>query len=132
MTCPRCAALQERIEELEYELGVGNDVLKHHQLEKYFRIRPQIARILMVLYAAGGRCVPDIVLFERMGSPLGGEQIQVVKVQISRLRKAVPESVETIWGRGYRITDAGKRAIEAAPAFTEAPHVFQSDKGVSR
>jgi len=116
--CPGCEELRERIAWLESELGLQSELDLESRLERVMDSiraihvgRPQIARFMLALYAAKGRPVTHFQLLEAMP---GSEERQphFTAVIACRARKVFgADAIENIYGRGFRITQAGMARI---------------------
>lgn len=78
-------------------------------------IPPQHERLLRVLYkrpVATKEMLYHALYWDRPDCDLPSEKI--IDVQICKLRQRLPQAgVETVWGRGYRLSDEGRAWLEA-------------------
>ena len=112
MPCDRCAALEARIEDLEYELGfLSEDHVTKIRLA--FGITPSCAKVIGALYAAKGRVVDRWSLAARCGYE--GDKPKIVEVYISYANRKIGERmVNNVWGRGFKISERGAALVAAA------------------
>lgn len=84
-------------------------VVENHPVDKWSSFRDQERRLSMALYDAQGKTVTreslmSALYFDRTNpDEMPGDKI--IDVLIFKLRKKLPDgvSIETIWGRGYRM-----------------------------
>lgn len=106
MTCSHCEALQEEVAYLRSELGLRVDLDHQARLRQALSLRPQTARLILILHAARGRTVPRAQLEEALpGAEDRGSNY--LSVYVSFARKALGrDSIETVWGQGFRLSPA--------------------------
>ncbi|HTK34577.1 MAG TPA: winged helix-turn-helix domain-containing protein [Caulobacteraceae bacterium] len=120
--CPHCRAYRERAEEAEEAVrqlrgAFGGEPAEPLELPRAWRLTAaerQICRLLLSrtqLTLAG-----YMALRELEAGAAGAPQDKVFNVLISKLRKKLRPfgvEIETVWGEGYRIDPAQRRAILA-------------------
>ncbi len=114
------AAENERLK-LELALRDAEELSDREEDISYIRrtlgVSPQLAVALMRLYR--GRNVAYVTIEQLLSTVYGADSDQRndvnVKVLIHKLRaKLGARCIETEWGKGYRLTDAGVRRVESA------------------
>ena len=123
MNCPHCAEKDERIAWLESELGLQKDGDAYANLRNVLMTaRTPTSRhtgsagCVMALYHAKGRTMTRLQILEACPSPSGIEDRveKVVDVWICFARKSLGrEAIESVWGRGYRLTPMGVERVGA-------------------
>jgi len=124
MTCDRCAKFadllaerDERIACLEGELGLRANAEAMARLRSVWGVTPAEAQVLMHLHGAQGRLVNEKLIEDalpRNDHATDRSGYAIVKVYVSRLRtKLGRDVIETVWGRGYKITPEGMAKVEA-------------------
>jgi DNA-binding response OmpR family regulator len=123
MTCARCEELEEQVAYLKSELGLSNDVETSDRLRRAMRgtYRPTHASgacgLVLALYAAKGRLRAKWSLMEAIPPRNGGDDDRnpkIIDVYVSCARKGLGhDAIETVWGRGYRMTDVGMERVRA-------------------
>lgn len=108
------ASLELNLDRLQAFIEPFLAEIKVNPFEK-FKLSPVQERMAMALFQKGGGCVSKDTLLNAMYfDKLNHEpHFKTVEVFICHLRKKLyPEyRIETVWGRGYRMTqDAGPRA----------------------
>jgi DNA-binding response OmpR family regulator len=118
--CDACsdiiADLKAEIADLRTELGLAVTDDQITALRKRLGLSPNEAWALFALNQSG-----RVMRFEQLlahmparGDPLD-RGLDQVKTVISKVRHRVgPEVIETVWGVGYRITDAGREKVAEA------------------
>lgn len=114
--CARCDELEEEVAYYKSELG-GNLAADHVVAIKsamrggsaHGRACP--AKLVLSLYRAKGRTVTKLQLLEAIPPKDGGEDerdAKICDVWVCQARQFLgPEIIETVWGRGYRISAYG-------------------------
>jgi hypothetical protein len=107
--------LREQLEDAKTELAMLQRDIRHGRdeqdeilLQDRLGITPQQAAILFALYRAAPRTLGRLDLIEASNGLErdGGEG--VAGVQICRIRQRIgPERIETVWGRGFRMSEMG-------------------------
>jgi len=112
--------LEETIRQLKEEIGMVEKGARPHKLRKY-RITPDAFTILCLL--ANGKVARKELIFRTIYESQNREEptdtLATVRVQISKLKKAVQPlviTVENVWGVGYRLSDD---SLERAAALIE-------------
>lgn len=121
--CSRCDELEDRIAWLESELGIQRNLdlvsriaatIKDHGLQSK---RFGAAKLISALYLAKGRPLTTLQLMEAMPPRDFGEDERlpkIVTVYVCYARKHLGRGIiETIWGKGYRLTDEGVAMVDA-------------------
>ena len=111
--CEQIAELRARVEELEAMLGLSRDQDRIVGLSAC-GLRPAEARFMMALYAAKGRVVERGALLDVASLAPDYTRSNLVSVYASRLRARLGRDVIATTDRGYRITEVGIKACEAA------------------
>jgi len=113
--CQRCDDLQEEVRQLRRELGMIRNRNMAYRLRLKYGMTAQCADLLEALYGANGRVLSSEFLADTIPSDSRELDVDVVKVQICRVRKAIGrQAVENVRGLGYRITDLGKLMVQEA------------------
>lgn len=94
-TCPDCTTLQTRVEHLEKELGIRRRDQEIAALVHRLEVTATQARVLLRLYAAGGKLLSTDALMT-IASTTSAESL---KVTMSRLRKVLGD--DTIVSGAY-------------------------------
>lgn len=113
MVCLHCEALQKRVERLEKELGIRRYDQEIAALVTRLEVSAVGARIMLRLYAAGGKMVTNDALMTVSST----NSYDTMKVQICRLRKLLGEDVLETGPNGtacYRLTANGLSRVLAA------------------
>lgn len=111
-SCPRCAALSEKVAKLERELAVRQRDGEIGALMSAFDIGATNARLLYALYRGGGRVVSHQTLRSLIA---GDSHSNAVKVHVFRLKAALGEdAIEPYRGIGYGLTMHGMSRCLAA------------------
>ena len=119
--CDRCEELQESVAWLESELGIQRSADRVERIKSalfpYRRSgRGQAAYLLEALYAAKGKVMTKLQILEALPSPSRNEErgLKLVDVVVCIARASLGKgAIQTVWGLGYRMTDAGLEAIRA-------------------
>jgi hypothetical protein len=119
--CERCAELEERVAWLESELGIQGAAQRSRLLrealrdERGHRCRGG-ASLLAALYDAQGRPLNRQQLLDSLPT-LDGQVdrcAKVVDVYVCVIRKTLGQGIiSTVFGHGYRITEAGSEMVAA-------------------
>lgn len=124
--CDRCARLEERVAGLEdevaylrSEMGLSVSATRVGLVRAALKLRPGCCKMLLAMFDAKGRVLNRFQLAEAHAHPNGGDTLRAVNVHMCLIRKRLgQESIEGVWGVGYRLTDAGRdklaRILEAA------------------
>lgn len=116
MRCDRCDDMREQVRWLEKELAMRHAVDAQYAVARAFRITPGAATMLARLYAAAGGHVASWQLLEAT-APAGYDDDRdpkTVSVRICIIRRAMgPGVIETLYGKGYRLTDVGMARVAA-------------------
>lgn len=113
--CPNCARLREEIAQLRRELAYEVDLERVEEVRVGFEISPQEAQVLMGLYHAKGRALSHDQMLDTVPARGGLEREsgKIPAVYVSRLRRRLGEGIiNTVWGRGYRLTPEGVAVVE--------------------
>lgn len=106
----RIAELEAENEYLRSELGLAIELDRMGRLAHATGLTKSEAGMLLVL-AKTGRVMDRAHLHECI-SLWDGEDRKIVDVYVSRIRKKIPDSIETFWGLGYAISTQGKAYVE--------------------
>lgn len=107
----------ELVDEVAYlrgELGLSLSVTRADRLAKALGLTPSEAALALTLHSASGRTLSKYQLSEGMPQKWGGpdRDIKIIDVTICKLRgKIGKDTILTVWGRGYRLSDAGLSAL---------------------
>lgn len=120
MTCPKCNVelqiLREENKELRRQLAYEINTQIAERLRLVFGLTKQQGAILEALRGAQGRVVQYEALDGFM-EPLRDRNDEndirnLAKVQVHRIRRAMgAESISTVLGVGYRLSDVGKLVV---------------------
>lgn len=102
--------LEEEIAYLRRELGFAIDTDKEARVRTKLKLQPQEARLILALNATG-RVMSRAHLECSLNRAWDSENIKIVDVYVSRIRKKLPGSIETFRPYGYAITPQGKAAL---------------------
>lgn len=129
MTCPHCsdriAELEDEVRHLQRELGQAVqegvvDRISHAMRHKTGMFRPGAARVVALLWSTKGRSMSRYAILEACppvkephADPLD-RGANLVAVWVTFARKCLgPAAIETIYGKGYRLTPEGMAAVDA-------------------
>jgi hypothetical protein len=122
MPCARCAELEAELAHLNDQLGERDDLARLVQLRQHLKVMPATARVILRLYGAGGRLVPQWVVLEAIGR---GElaTVKSLAVNLCHARKALGgrKTIEVHLNEGLRMTEAGLVAVASALADQGPP-----------
>lgn len=112
------AALAEVTEERDHymrELGISRDHEAEGRVQSRLGLTTKEAALLMILHRRAGRVVTKEGLMEAMYNGMDEPEVKIIDVFVCKLRRKIGmDAVDTIWGRGYRITEAGVALVEQA------------------
>jgi DNA-binding response OmpR family regulator len=120
--CSRCEELEEEVAYLKSELGLQADA---DLIESLRRAMPLgglaskahgAAHLVAALYRAHGRTLTRDQLMERLPSRNGRDDRddKLCAVYVCAARKTLGhDGIQNVWGRGYRLTDAGMAKVAA-------------------
>lgn len=107
--------------DLKKALGRDYDRLEAEKFWRRWRLTGRQAQLLAALYAAKGRCVTKDSLLTALYSdrPDADEpEIKIIDVFICKIRARLgAEVIETVWGRGYRLSEEGTRLLDEVAAM---------------
>ena len=133
--------LEEKVAYLERELGHAISMKTRNVLERAFKLTNREADLLLLLYQQKeDRPINQERLFLAMYEHESDVELKIIDVFVCKLRKKIgdhnpigkrsdvpPEKkyeltgfhkswplIETGWGRGYRLTEAGRAKVKAA------------------
>lgn len=116
----RIEFLEQENADLRKKLGHSFEEEAALALNRRYRLRPSPARIAAALYIHGAkRPVSKTFLLERIGSEADPKCIDVWIWYIRQ--KLGSDTVETYWGVGYIMPEAGRIRVEAALAELRTP-----------
>jgi DNA-binding response OmpR family regulator len=124
VTCERCLELQERVSWLESELGLQRSSAEWALLKRVFPASKDghgangvALKTIMALYHARGRPLSCLQIMEAVPPRGGGDDeryAESVRCWIVRARQiAGSDAIETVWGRGYRLSDVAMKKIKS-------------------
>lgn len=102
--------LREEIAYLKSELGFSIDHDKLSRLKVASGLTKSEAGMLLAL-AQTSRVMTREHLHECV-TLWDGESPKIVDVYVSRIRKKLPDAIDTVWGLGYGISAHGKAYVE--------------------
>ena len=113
-------ALHARIEGLEEEIrayrrdaGLEADQQLVPALQDVFRLSTRQALVLSLLLNARGRVVSRSLMMDAIYEGRDEAEAKILDVWITKIRKQLGKaSIATVWGSGYRLTDAGLALCE--------------------
>lgn len=116
------AALASMTEERDHymrELGLTRGQEAEDRMGGRLGLTGREQQLLGVLHARQGRCVTKVALMEAMYNGMDEPELKIIDVFVCKIRKKLrahsdAEVIETIWGRGYQLTDAGVALVEQA------------------
>jgi DNA-binding response OmpR family regulator len=110
--CENCELLRHQLAELRMEPTLDD----LQALKSAFNLSMGQATLVMALYTAGGKAVTNNRLFAlRRASHNNEAGIELLKVYACHIRRRLgKDALETIWGRGYRLTDIGIETVSNA------------------
>ena len=123
MSCARCEQLEEEVAFLKSELGQGTadgDLQALRMAMRHVAGRNRIGRsspaaVVLTLYRAHGRILSKHQLMEALPPRAGGDDDRIPKivdVWVCRARIGIGrDSIENVWGRGYRLTPVGMARV---------------------
>jgi DNA-binding winged helix-turn-helix (wHTH) protein len=113
----RIAYLEEQVAYYESELGLSDDIELENRLRSIYTLMPTDAKVLATLYTARpGRTLTREHLDDIISTfSCRQHETKVVEVYICRIRKILDyESVDNVWGRGYKLSPIGRKKVGAA------------------
>lgn len=127
--CVHCAsqsALADEVAELRALLGLSGRLTDQRRIERAFGLSRQPARLLQVLYDAGGKVVPRQTLDSVVLSPARYEDgSDMLKVLVCRVRAVIGKDVIDTAAGGYAITQAGRALVAGALRVADSIHELQ-------
>jgi len=110
--------LEDEVAYLRSELGLMRDDDDVAALRQAYPMPRSAARLVLALRAAGQRGLTYQQLDEALPQtrgPDGERQLKVLTVWACHARKALgSDAIQTIWGRGFRISPQGAARVDAA------------------
>ena len=110
--------LEDEVVYLRSELGLMRDDDDLAALRQVYPMPRSAARLVLALRAAGQRGLTYQQLDDALPQVRGAEgerQLKVLTVWAHYARKALGfDAVETIWGRGFRLSPQGAARVDAA------------------
>ena len=98
--CGNCEALREEIDRLKRELGVRREAGEIGAVMDAFGVPATHARLLLRLYAAGGRAVPREMLMDELSTLSDGN----LRANIYALRQTLGDAaIISLRGDGYAL-----------------------------
>lgn len=125
MMCARCEELEEEVAYLRSELRLSGSEAEIDRLRDFLGptgSRGLVVGFVMALHRANGRTLAPWTLLDAMPSPTGNQDRtqELVKSVACFARKALGrDAIETVWGRGYRLSPAAMVRITNALARPE-------------
>jgi hypothetical protein len=122
MTCARCAELEEEVAYLRGELALTHEAETYARLRAHLRSRPGSHRggaigLITALYSAHGRVLTTAQIMDAVPATKTEHEDRmpdISKVWVCSARKALGhDSIENVWGKGYRMTPAGIERVRA-------------------
>lgn len=111
MACDHCTLLTARIDRLERELGIRRRDYEIAALVTRLEVTPTHARVLLRLYAAGGKPVSKDSVMQVLTTDSDG----ALKVNIYQIRQKLGEDfIGTNVTLGYHLTAPGLSRVMAA------------------
>ena len=121
--CDQCDELQERVRQLE-DRAYGRDL--QWEAPPWLGLRRMEESIVRVLLVAAGRTVSREFLYDAtrvaIGAGRSSTDIKIVDVVLSHLRgklRPVGIEIETVWGRGYRLSSVNAQQLADLPLERE-------------
>lgn len=115
--CARCQELEDEIRSLRRELAYELERGKADTLKRALRLTTAQSEIVWLLFTSNGRNVSNAALDDLVVGRHSRKRqgFDVFKVQISHIRATMGhDSIETVLGIGYRMTDIGRlQCLEA-------------------
>lgn len=126
-SCPTAARLRREVEDLKAEVaewerrGPEGEASDDHEnrvatVRIKLGLRPQAARVLLLLLARPGRLTSAVFLAEALGWPEDRTR-NLTSVYLTMIRNALrdcgaPGRIETAWGQGWRMSPADVAMME--------------------
>lgn len=86
-----------------------------YALQDRFNLDPQQAKVLLALFADTGRAMRVDVIHAAVSNIPHRYRSGIVPVRISQIRSLVGRDIiETVWGRGYRLSGKGRVLVGQA------------------
>ncbi len=121
--CEQCEELRERVRQLE-DRAYGRDI--QWEAPTWLRLTRMQEALVRVLLVAAGRTVSREYLYDAtrvaIAAYRSGTDIKIVDVVLSHLRgklRPVGIEIETVWGRGYRLTPENAQRLADLPMQRE-------------
>lgn len=115
--CERCAELEAENADLRRELAYELSLEASHVAAESLGLTPTEGRLVFALYQAAGRTLSKAALDSCIPATLREERqdLKFVDVMVCRIRKKLGMGfIETVWGRGHRLSDAGNEVCAKA------------------
>ncbi len=97
------------------ELGIATRMDQVARVSSMLGLSPKEGALLMTLYARAGRVLSKEICMSAMYNERDEPEIQIIDVFICKLRKKIgSECIDTLWARGYMLTQAGVEKVEKA------------------
>lgn len=96
------------------ELGMIREQEQESRVKQRLGLSGRQVELLMTLYARRGRVVTKLSLLDAMYGGMDEPDPKIIDVFVCKIRQRVPGSVQTVWGRGYLLTEAGVAVVEQA------------------
>ena len=120
--CVECAALRHEVAELRKALGLAGRASDIQAIQRGYKLAPAEARLVMALYDAGGKVVPNYTLAQIVVSDAAlYEGSDALKAQVCNVRAKLGFSaIETVRSDGYAMTHEGRALVCAVLRVAEA------------
>ncbi|MBV9994517.1 MAG: helix-turn-helix domain-containing protein [Caulobacteraceae bacterium] len=114
--CDERDRLADEVAYLRAEAGLAEAEATEGALRAAFGLTPSQAELLAILYRTRRRLVSRRLLNEMVSeAPGGARDERIIDVWTCKLRRKLGEgAIATLWGHGYRLTEAGIVQVEAA------------------
>lgn len=111
MPCANCEALRAENDRLRRQVGEFTRAGEIGAVMERFEVPSTSARILLRMYAAGGRAVPVDCLMQTLSTP----SASTLSVHVHRLRESLPkDAIRSVKAVGYSLSPGMVSAIMAA------------------
>lgn len=125
--CARCEDLEEEVAWLKSELGIQRSRDAEHRLAAKWGLSDRESQVLFHLVQRKGETASTHAIWEQFyGDGSVDSDSKAIKVFVCYLRRKLPDGwIDTVWGRGFRLTSEALAECLAVIAAPQAPLAFR-------